>query len=215
MGDEVEAPAIRPEQGKAAPSCAQDEVGLTQAILPEAGQSRRRGEAALGDAHLAGDGGATFEGFAAAAVGDFEMREATAAEFEDAMHPPVGALAAVPADAGAIGQAQAAPGPVQTVAAGAADQQMRDDRGQEVHSFVEPVFQPRFAEAGEADHRRPTRRLSQRQPAGSARQCQTQQRSPAGQRTPPFDGAVLGGQPVQFQVGRQTAQKLSKLVIVR
>ena len=148
MGDEVEAPAIRPDQGKASPACAHDEVGLTQAVLPEAGQSRRRGEAAIGDAHLAGDGGATVKGFAAAAIGDFEMREATAAKVEDAMHPPVGALAAVLADTGAIGQAQAPPGPVQAVAAGAAGQQLRDDCGQEVHSFVEPVFQPRVAEAG-------------------------------------------------------------------
>lgn len=104
---------------------------------------------------------------------------------------------------------------MQAVAAGAAGQQVRDDRGQEVHSLVEPAFQPRVAETGEANHRRPTRRLSQRQPAGSARQRQTQQRSPAGQRTPPFDGAVLGGQPVQFKVGRQRAQKLSKMVVVR
>ena len=57
--------------------------------------------------------GATLERFGTVLIGQFEMREPTAAEVEHAVDAPVGARAARFADAGAISQAQRAAGPAQ------------------------------------------------------------------------------------------------------
>jgi hypothetical protein len=141
------------------------------ALGPEPPQHRGPGVVAVANADLAGQRRAPRQGFAGMLVGQFEVREPAASEVEHAVDAPVGAGAAGLADAGAVGEPQAAARPAQLCAGRFRRQQPVHQGGEKPRRLVQPILDARVAEFGDPQQRRPRRRLAQRQPARPPRQC--------------------------------------------
>ena len=155
---------------------------------------------------------ATFEGFGAMLIRQFEMREPAASEIEHAVDAPIGAGAAGFADAGAVGKAQRATGPTQLRAWCFGREQSFHHDGEEVRCLVQPVFDAGVAEVSDPLHGRPGRRLTQRQPTRSASKRDPQQRRATDQRPLALDRLGLQRKTIKVQTGGKTGQQIAKVV---
>lgn len=145
-------------------------------------------------------------------VGQFQMREATTAQVEHRMDPPVGSLAAWLVDVGAIDHPQDAAWPVQGAGVGVSREQLVGQRFQERDGLVAAVFDGGVAHVREAEQFGPGGCLLQRQPAGAACQGEAQQGETIVPLARPFDCLGLPGQVIQIQPGGEKAKQFSELI---
>src|SRR3954451_5424588 len=113
MFDQVARLAFRGGQLKCIPTDTHDEIGFIAALRPKTLQHWRAGIIAITDTDFARQRDPTLERFGTVLISQLKVREPAASEVEYAMDPPVRALAAGFADAGAVGEMERAPGPAQ------------------------------------------------------------------------------------------------------
>jgi hypothetical protein len=206
--DQVKGRAVALRQGKGLPTGAHDEIGLAVALRAKLVQRLGVGEVAVANAHLARGGRAAPQGFRTILVGQFQMEEATTAKIITAVHQPVAALAAGLADLRAVHHAQTAPGPTEGGAASPFGQLLLEQRLEKRHRLVQPVLDRRIAQLRQTLHRRPGRRLVQRQPARPTRHGQPQQRRAITHFAPALQRTAGERQSIQIKIRWQAVQHL-------
>jgi len=198
-----------PAQTQGAPAQTDDVVGILG--VPDAGdeaaQGLRGGIIAVAEPYFAGDGGAPVERFGAMLVRQIEMAETARAQIVDRVHAPIRAFAAGFADATAIRNPENAARPSKARTRRLGPQHRRHDLREKLARLMQPIVERGVGQIRDPSQLRPSRRLPQRQAAGTARQGQSQQRWRVRHAPPPPKRPRRERESVEVQIAQNMADQ--------